>query len=434
MHSPTPLSTASVPPSKPFNVWAVVVVAALGYFVDVYDLLLFLIVRDPSLTGLGYRGDEVLRLGTTLFNWQMSGLLVGGILWGILGDRRGRLTVLFGSIFLYSIANVANGFVTEVTWYAALRFIAGIGLAGELGAGITLVSELMTPRMRGWGTTIIASIGLLGAVAANRVAGTDWGSLLGLSGAFWGESWRIAYMIGGGMGLLLLALRIRVSESGMFEAAEKSQVERGNFLRLFSHPSLRARYLRCIAIGLPTWYLIGVLVGYSNAIGLEAGTPGVIVGEAVMWAYLGISAGDLSSGILSQLLGSRKRAVLAFLLLAAVVSAAFLSVQQAGLSLTYAICFAMGYSGGYWAVFVTIASEQFGTNIRATVTTTVPNFVRGAVVPMTLLYGALYPHLSHHGAAAVVGVIAIGISLWALSGLPETFGKDLDYYEVHDRL
>ncbi len=405
----------------------VVAVAALGYFVDIYDLVLFLVVRDPSLASLGYADDALIKVGTNLFNWQMSGLLVGGILWGILGDKRGRLTVLFGSIFLYSIANILNGFVVDTEWYAVLRFVAGIGLAGELGAGVTLVAELMSPRTRGWGTTIIAAFGLLGAVAASQVAGADWSALLGVAT----ESWRVAYFIGGGMGLLLLLLRVRMAESGMFKAAEQANVSRGNFLQLFANRATLLRYVQCIAIGVPIWYVIGVLVAYSNKIGEEAGlAPGtVVVGTAVMWAYIGLSAGDVASGLLSQLLGSRKRAVGAFMLLSVAVTGLYLLAGTLSLTAVYALCFALGFSGGYWAMFVTIGSEQFGTNIRATVTTTVPNFVRGAVVPMTLAYGVLFPSLSHHGAAAAVGVVAFALGLWALAGLPETFGKNLDYYE-----
>lgn len=403
----------------------VVAVAALGYFVDIYDLVLFLVVRDPSLTGLGYSGDALLRTGTMLFNWQMSGLLVGGILWGVLGDRRGRLAVLFGSIALYSVANVLNGLVTDVTAYAALRFVGGIGLAGELGAGVTLVAELMSARSRGWGTTVIAAFGLLGAVAASQVAGTDWRAVTGIAT----ESWRIAYFVGGGMGLVLLLLRIRLAESGLFKAAERANVSRGNFLKLITTPALRWRYLQCIAIGVPIWYATGVLVAYANAIGHELGTDGVVVGRAVMWAYIGLSSGDVASGILSQMLGSRKRAIGVFMGLSMLVAATYLLAPALSLGQIYALCFGLGFGGGYWAMFVTVGSEQFGTNIRATVTTTVPNFVRGAVVPMTLSYGLLYPLTSHHMAAVIVGVVAFALSTWALVRLPETFGKNLNYYE-----
>src|SRR6185312_6239212 len=172
-----------------------VIVGALGYFVDIYDLLLFNIIRLPSLRSLGLTADEADKRGLTILSIQMGGLLIGGIIWGILGDKKGRLRVLFASIILYSLGSIANGMVHTVTQYEVARFITGLGLAGELGAGITLVSELMPKEKRGISTAWVAGIGLTGAVFAFLIK--YW--FVGADGA----GWRTCYYIGGGLGFLL---------------------------------------------------------------------------------------------------------------------------------------------------------------------------------------------------------------------------------------
>jgi MFS transporter, putative metabolite:H+ symporter len=394
-----------------------VLVAALGYFVDIYDLVLFSIVRVTSLQELGLAGDQLLESGVLLLNMQMGGMLLGGIFWGVLGDKRGRLSVLFGSILLYSLANIANGFATSVTAYAVLRFVAGVGLAGELGAGITLVSEIMHKRSRGYGTTLVATIGICGAVAAALVGD-----------AF---HWRTAYFVGGGLGLALLLLRVGVYESGMFsELAKQQDVSRGNFFSLFSPAARAKKYLSVILIGVPIWYAVGILITFSPEIGKAMGMdPAPNAGRAIMFTYIGLAAGDLASGALSQWVQSRRRVVLAFVLLTALCVAAYFLVGKASLLAFYTTCAALGFATGYWAVFVTVATEQFGTNIRATATTTAPNFVRGAVVPLTLAFKALKPVLGVSGSALALGAVTIGVALLALRGLDETFGKDLDYLE-----
>jgi len=403
------------PHKSPFNVIAVV--AALGYFVDVYDLILFGIVRRASLIELGYSGDALLTEGAALLNWQMAGTLVGGILWGVLGDLRGRLSVLFGSIILYSLANLANGWVTDVDQYAVLRFVAGIGLAGELGAGITLVNETMDKESRGWGTTMVASFGVLGAVLAFWVGDTF--------------DWRTAYFVGGGLGLALLVLRFSTYESGMFKALEGKKVELARFDLLFLRPRRLAKYLACIGVGIPIWFSIGILIFFADAFGKAHGVEGAVTpGKAIMWAYIGLAAGDLSSGWLSQLIRSRKRAILGFLVMLIAVDAAYLLIASPGPTGFYVLCALVGFAAGYWALFVTMASEQFGTNIRATVTTTAPNFVRGAVVPITTAWQALSAGaLGLMGGTAVVGIVCFGLALISLGYLKETFGKDLDHLE-----
>lgn len=393
-----------------------ILVAALGYFVDIYDLVLFSIVRVKSLVEIGVAKTDLLDQGVYIINMQMGGMLVGGILWGILGDKRGRLSVLFGSIFLYSTANILNGFVQNIEQYAALRLLAGIGLAGELGAGITLVSEIMHRESRGYGTTVVASVGICGAVLAALV-----GDLL---------PWRTAYFIGGGLGIALLLLRIGVYESGMFEAVKKQVVTRGNFFKLFSTAERARRYLCVIAIGIPIWYVIGVLITFSPEIGAAMGmNPAPNAGRGIMFSYIGLAAGDLASGALSQVIKSRRRTVLGFLVLTTVFLGAYFLFARQSLLVFYGVCVALGFAIGYWAVFVTVASEQFGTNLRATATTTVPNFVRGAVVPLTAAFKLAKESLGVVGSALAIGVFCMILAFIALRGLDETYGKDLDFVD-----
>lgn len=395
-----------------------VVVAALGYFVDIYDLLLFSIVRVASLKSIGVADDLLLAKGVLLINSQMAGLLLGGILWGILGDKKGRLSVLFGSIFIYSIANILNAFVHSVESYAVLRFIAGLGLAGELGAGITLVSELMDKKSRGYGTAIVASIGILGAVFA-AIIGDRY-------------DWRTAYILGGVMGLCLLILRISVSESGMFSKMNQQKVSTGNFLALFKKRGQFIKYLSVITIGVPIWYVIGILITFSPEFGKAFGmafTPSA--GKAVMYCYIGLAFGDLSSGLLSQWMKSRKKVFALFIAMLAVFVGLYFVIAKESLFFYYTMCTLMGFAAGYWAIFVTAASEQFGTNIRATVTTTSPNFVRGAVIPLTTSFQALKGPMGIENAAITVGVVTVALALLSLKGLEETFHKDLDYFEKH---
>ncbi len=393
-----------------------VLVAALGYFVDIYDLILFSIVRVKSLAGIGVEKAQILEQGVLLLDMQMGGMLIGGILWGILGDKRGRLSVLFGSIALYSTANIANGFVQTVPQYAALRLIAGIGLAGELGAGITLVSEIMHKESRGYGTTIVATIGICGAIVAALV-----GDLF---------HWRTAYFVGGGMGLALLLLRVGLYESGMFAGVKAAGVKLGNFSSLFSTKLRAKKYLAVIVVGIPIWYAVGILVTFSPEIGKAMGMSEVPApGRAVMMTYIGLAAGDFASGALSQLLRSRRRVLAGFLALTGASIVAYFTLGRSSLTAFYAVCLVLGFATGYWAVFVTMASELFGTNIRATVTTTAPNFVRGSVVLLTFSFKHLKDALGVVGSAAAVGAITMVIAVIALIALEETYGKNLDYVE-----
>lgn len=394
-----------------------VIVGALGYFVDIYDLLLFGIIRKPSLASLGLTPAQVLTEGEFIISIQMIGLMLGGILWGVIGDKKGRLSVLFGSILLYSLANIANGMVHTVEQYAWLRFIAGIGLAGELGAGITLVSELLSKEKRGIGTSLVAGIGLTGAVVAYFI-----------SKEF---DWRICYYIGGAMGFLLLILRVSVFESGMFKKVKDMKVSKGNFFAFFTNSHRFSTYIKCILIGLPTWFVIGVLVTFSDKFGLEFGLQDAIEpGKAIMFAYVGISLGDVTIGLVSQWLKSRKKALYIFYVLTMICMALFFS-QSGGTSLNmYLICGALGFATGFWAIFVTIAAEQFGTNLRATAATTVPNMVRGALPLIILLFKWLRENTNYITGGIITASVIMVITWIAAYYTKETFGKDLQYIET----
>ena len=404
-----------------------VLVAALGYFVDVYDLVLFLIIGVKSIKGIGFQ-ENIIGEFQSLLDIQMIGMLVGGVFWGILGDKKGRLSVLFGSIIMYSLANIANGFVDvfhdkdqAFLAYGVLRFIAGFGLAGELGAGITLVSEVMSKEKRGYGTMIVASVGVTGAIVAALV-----GKFL---------SWQLAYFIGGGLGLSLLMLRIGVFESGMFENSKKENVQHGNFFDLFKNKKIALKYLYCILIGSPIWFVIGILIGRAPEFAAEMGISGTALLEreySIMFCYTGLVFGDIASGALSQLLKSRKKAFYIFYVFCAGVVLVYLNLSDVTAFVYYVMITLLGFSVGFWAMFVTVASEQFGTNLRSTTATTVPNFVRGSLVLIAMLFDYLRgPEKlnSLASAALAVTVFLFVISFWAISQLPETFGKELDYVE-----
>jgi len=390
--------------------------AALGYFVDAYDLILYNIVRMKSLQGLGVADADLMRVGLDLLNAQLIGMLLGGVFWGVWGDKKGRRSVLFGSIFLYSAATLANGFIHTLTAYTACRFLAGIGLAGELGAGVTLVSEIMPPKTRGYGTMLVASVGVLGVVTASVV-----GDLF---------PWRTAYFVGGTLGLGLLLLRMGVTESGLFESLKTRPVEKGNFLMLFNNGARFRKYLCVVLSALPIWFLIGLFVTFSPEIGKSLGLdPSPQAGRSVLFFYIGITLGDLTTGYLSQRYRSRKKVMGWFLGLAGLATAGVFVWGGQSLSLFYAGCGLLGWTSGYWAVFITASAEQFGTNLRATAATTAPNFVRGLTVPLALVFKPLAASLGAVHALWILGVPVWVMGFIALSRLEETYGKDLDYFE-----
>jgi MFS family permease len=413
------------------NVRLAILVAALGYFVDVFDLILFSILRVSSLTDLGVSGEDLVTVGTYLLNWQMGGFLVGGVLWGVIGDKVGRIQLLFGSILLYSVGNILNGFVGQfgpgvdaimspIDQYAALRFFTGIGLAGEIGGGITLVAELLPKQVRGYGTTIVVATGVAGAVAAALV--------------YEYFSWRGAYIFGGVMGLGLLALRLSVAESGIFKAvAAQEDIARGNFLMLFTSWDRFSRYMNCILVGLPIWYSLAILVTFSPEISKVLGvTEAIIAGTSVFWFYCGITLGSVANGLFSQFVGSRKLSIGVFLFALILSFGYFFHASITTASAFYTVIFVIGFCTAYWAMMVTVAAEQFGTNLRATVATSVPNFVRGFTVPITMAFALLKDEFGFGivEAAEIVGIGVALLAIVALIGLRETFHVDLDYVET----
>jgi MFS transporter, putative metabolite:H+ symporter len=402
--------------------WSVpVIVAALGYFVDIYDLLLFSIVRRTSLQSIGVPDDQLLTQGEFVLQSQMVGLLLGGLIWGIMGDKKGRLSVLFGSILLYSLANIANGFVTTVNQYAVLRFIGGIGLAGELGAGITLVSEVLPTRLRGYGTTLVATVGLMGAVLANFIAKKF--------------DWQIAYFIGGGLGIVLLVARVSIFESGVFLKLKEQTVQRGNFFQLFSTATRFKKFVGSVFIGLPIWFVIGILITFSPEFAKALHINGTIsAGDAVMYSYIGLAVGDLVSGFISQALRSRKKVVFLYVIVTTVMILVYLFTPGRSVFNFYLTCFLLGVSIGYWALFVTMAAEQFGTNLRSTVATSAPNFIRGMVVPLTLGFRFMREQLGGGESAVIYGALVVGITtiiiaFLALQWVEETFSRDMNFVE-----
>jgi len=403
-----------------------VIVGALGYFVDVYDLLLFSIIRVPSLKSIGLSPDDVAKKGLEILNIQMIGLLIGGIVWGILGDKKGRLKVLFASIILYSLGSIANGFVHSFEQYALARFITGLGLAGELGAGITLVSEWMSKEKRGIATSLVAGIGLSGAVFAYFIRVQFVGAT--------GEGWRTCYFIGGGLGFLLLLLRVGVLESGMFKNLEQSNVRKGDFLMLFTNGRRLKKYLAAILIALPNWFVIGIIVTFSDKFAAKMNVQGPVdPGKAIMFAYVAISVGDILIGFISQGMRSRKKALLLFHIITALAAIWFFNLQGQSSGMVYLVCAFLGLGTGFWAMFVTMAAEQFGTNIRATVATTVPNMARGSLPLVALLFTSLQSHLppdhAYFQSGWITGIIVFFVAFVALAFTEETFGKDLDYLE-----
>ncbi len=394
-----------------------VIVSALGFFVDVYDLLLFGIVRKTSLADLGLNSEEILSQGELIISVQMIGLLLGGVIWGILGDKKGRLKVLFASILMYSIANILNGMVTSIPQYVALRFIAGVGLAGELGAGVTLVSEILPKEKRGLASAMIASFGILGAVTA-----------FVLSTFF---DWRMCYYIGGALGLALLALRISVSESGLYHQVAASNVVRGNFLMFFNNRERFSRFIKCLLIGIPAWYIIGVLVTFSDQFAKELGIEGVDPGRAIMYLYLAIAFGDLTVGLISQWLKSRKKALFIFYGVTILFMTLYFTQQGGSLTTFYWICAGLGYGAGFTVVYITMSAEQFGTNLRASAAISIPNMVRGAL-PLIILLFKFCRHLfgAYLTGAWVTGAILFALAIPAAIFTKETFGRDLDYVEV----
>lgn len=393
------------------------IVAALGYFVDIFDIWIYSVYRVASLTDLGYSGEVMTAVTTHILNAQMLGMLLGGLVFGVMGDKIGRKASLFGSILIYATATLANAFVWDAESYAVARFAAGFGLAGELGAGVTLTMESMDKKNRGLAPTIIAGFGLFGCVAASLVA--DF------------LPWRHGYVLGGCLGFLLFLLRLRVVESGLYTASRQSQVRHGSLLDLVNNRERLWRYILCILIGTPVWYVSGILLLFAPEMGRQLGVQGAVVaGHAILYFSVALAFGDIACGLLSQRLKSRRWALLAFMLPLSLMIIVYFSLHGLELRAFYALYVCMGFCAGFWAVMMATVTEQFGTNLRATAATTVPNFVRGSVVLMTTgLDYLLKPSLGLLHGSAVLGCIVIMLALTAAWLLPESFDKEMDVTE-----
>ena len=407
---------------KQYNLFSLpVIVGSLGFFVDIYDLLLFSIVRKSSFKELGVAASDMKNIGENIISWQMLGLTIGGIVWGIIGDKKGRKHVLFGSIFLYSLATLANGFVTNIDQYTLLRFIAGLGLAGELGASITLTSELLPKEKRGIAAAIIATSGVMGTVTAYFVHYLS------------NENWRLCYFIGGGMGIALLFLRVSVLDSKMYDEAKNAQVKMGNFLMILLNRERFFRYLRAITIGLPVWYVIGLLISFSDEFATRFGIVNFDQPKALMLQYVALVFGDMGAGFLSNYIKSRKKTLLIFYAILSFFFILFFALKGGGSAFNmYLLCMGLGFGSGISVLYITMSAEQFGTNLRATAAISIPNLVRGFLPLILLLFKFLRGNsmLNNYVTAAwVTGVIVLAIGLVSVLFTQETFGKELDFIE-----
>lgn len=399
-----------------------VIVGALGFFVDIYDLLLFNIVRRSSFADLGVPESSMKDIGEHIISWQMLGLTVGGILWGMLGDKKGRTSVLFGSILLYSLATIANGFVQTVDQYTWLRFIAGLGLAGELGASITLTSELLPKEKRGIAAAIIATSGVMGTITAYFIH--DWS----------GGDWRLCYFIGGGMGLALLFLRMGVLDSRMYDNAKEKHIQMGNFLMLINNRERFFRYMRGILIGLPVWYIIGVIISFSDEFAKQFGIAGFDQPKALMLQYVALAFGDMFAGIISNYIKSRKKTLYLYYAITALFLFLFFALKGGGSATNmYLLCMGLGFGSGISVLYITMSAEAFGTNLRATAAISIPNLVRGCLPLLLLLFQFLRSEnvlADYVTAAWVTGALVMLIGIIAVIKTKETFAKELDFVEL----
>lgn len=398
------------------HIWLAIIASALGFFVDLYDIMILSVVRKPSLLAMGVAEADLLSKGVWLINIQMAGMLIGGFIWGIIGDKMGRLSVLFGSIILYSSATFANAYAPNFEIYLLLRFMAGIGLAGELGAAITLVTEQMPQKFRGIGPAIIGGCGMLGAIFGAYIGGK--------------YSWQFTYQLGGGLGFVLLILRLGVLESGLFNEMKGKTSNRGDLRLLFKNKDYIKKYISICVLGFPVWYVNGVVMTFTPEIAKAWGmTQAPTVSEVVIYYFLGLTFGDLTGGFVSQYFQSRKKAIRLYLSLYALAAIVFFVVGNQSALIYKGLILFLGFCVGYSIVLLTLAAEQYGTNIRATVTTSSLNILRATVIPQTLLFEFLNPYIGTVNSAMAVGVVAILLAFWGLSNLEETFHKDLNYME-----
>jgi MFS transporter, putative metabolite:H+ symporter len=398
------------------HIWLAIIASALGFFVDLYDIMILSVVRKSSLLAVGVPEGELLSKGVSLINVQMAGMLLGGFIWGIIGDKMGRLSVLFGSIVLYSSATFANAYAPNFDIYLLLRFLAGVGLAGELGAAITLVTEQMPQKYRGIGPAIIGGCGMLGAIFGAYIGGK--------------YSWQFTYQLGGGLGFLLLILRLGVLESGLYNQIKDKTTIKGDLRLLFKNKDYIKKYISICVLGFPVWYVNGVVMTFTPEIAKAWGMVEIpSVSTVVIYYFIGLTFGDLTGGFVSQYFKSRKKAIRLYLSMYAVAAVVFFMFGNKSIIIYNGLILFLGFCVGYSIVLLTLAAEQYGTNIRSTVTTSSLNILRATVIPQTLLFGFLSPYIGTVNAAMAVGVIAILLAFWGLRNLDETFHKDLNYME-----
>ncbi len=398
-----------------------VLVGSLGFFVDIYDLLVFNITRKSSFKDLSVSADAAKTIGENILNWQMLGLVIGGLCWGVMGDKRGRKSVLFGSILLYSLATIANGFVQDITTYTILRFVAGLGLAGELGASITLTAEILPKEKRGLAAAIIATSGVMGTIAAYFIH--DWS----------GNDWRLCYFIGGGMGLALLFLRVSIIDSSMYSAVKKAEAKLGSIIMLVNSKERFIRYFRAIIIGLPVWYVIGILISFSDEFAKQFGITGFDQPKALMLQYVALAFGDMGAGLLSNYIKSRKKTLVLYYCIVTFFIAAFFLLKGGGNATNmYLLCMGLGFGSGISVLYITMSAEQFGTNLRATAAISIPNMVRGFLPLISILFKFLRSDnaLNNYITAAWVTGIVVLLAGWiAVYYTKETFGREMDFTE-----
>jgi hypothetical protein len=244
--------------------------------------------------------------------------------------------------------------------------------------------------------------------------------------------WRTCYYIGGALGLTLLLLRMQVKESVLFKQVKQAGVKRGDFLMFFNNKERALLYLRCIMIGIPAWYIIGVLVTFSDQFGKEFGIEGIDPGKAIMYQYMAIAFGDLTAGLLSKLLNSRKKALFVFYGITTLFLGLYFGLRGGGSAQNmYWLCAGLGFGTGFSVIYITMSAEQFGTNLRATAAVTIPNMVRGALPLIIILFKGMRNWTGSYVTGAVLtGALLMLIAVYAAIGIRETYNKELDFVEV----
>lgn len=410
---------------KEQSIALLILVASLGYFVDAYDLIIASVVRSSAIVELGLAqvGTPEHTKYAQLFEYvQSAGILLGGIIFGVYSDKKGRKKALYYSIAIYSIANILNGLLSASvpfvgTVYCILRFICGFALAAELSIGIVMISETMKAKHRGYGTMIVVSFGILGAVLAAVLF------------EFIGIHWQTLYLIGGIAGVLLLIFRFSVKETNPFLDLENQESERGSWVMIFKNRRLLKILFNAILLGFPIYFFISIPIKFATDYGKELGLT--IKGTIpIIVFYIAMSVSDIIANYLCQLFENRKK-VLYFYLGLCTISVFLLHFYPPTTPEQYFYLFSplMGFASGYWALLITFTNEQIGTNIRSTYTTAVPNVVRSLFIPIQLLLTVLQPTFGTSTSVFYIGVLAVILALLGLYSLKETWGKNLKFID-----